>query len=93
MCRNIRPLYNFDPPATEAEIRDAAVQFVRKISGFSKPSKINERPFLTAVDQISKVSALLLDSLETNSPKRNREEEIAKVKARGINRFGKNETS
>ena len=87
MCRNIRPLYNFDPPATEADIRDAALQFVRKISGFSKPSKINEKPFVTAVDQISRVSSLLLHSLETNSPKRNRAEEIAKAKARAINRF------
>ena len=93
MCRNIRSLYNFDPPATPDEIRDASLQFVRKISGFSKPSKINEKPFLTAVDQISQVSALLLDSLETNSPKRSREEEIAKAKARAINRFGKKETS
>ena len=93
MCRNIRPLYNFDPPATEVEIRDAAVQFVRKISGFSKPSKINEKSFLTAVDQISRVSTLLLHSLKTDSPKRSREEEIAKAKARAINRFGKKESS
>lgn len=93
MCRNIRPLYNFDPPATEAEIRDAALQFVRKISGFNKPSKTNEGPFLAAVDQISQVSTMLLHSFETSSPKRNREEEIAKAKARATKRFTKGETS
>jgi hypothetical protein len=92
MCRNIRPLYNFDPPATEAEIRDASLQFVRKISGFSKPSKINEKPFLEAVDQISQASTLLLHSLKTASPKRNREEEVSKAKARATIRFSKRET-
>jgi hypothetical protein len=92
MCRNIRPLYNFDPPATEAEIRDASMQFVRKISGFSKPSKINEKPFLEAVDQISHASGLLLHSLKTGSPKRNREEEVSRAKALAIIRFSKRET-
>ena len=91
MCRNIRPLYNFDPPATEVEIRDASLQFVRKISGFSKPSKINEKAFLEAVDKISQVSTLLLHSLGTSSPKRNREEEAARMKARATNRFSHGE--
>jgi hypothetical protein len=89
MCRNIRPLFNFDPPATSAEIRDASLQFVRKISGFTKPSKGNEGPFLAAVDEITNASARLLRSLETSSTPRNREEEAAKVKSRAIVRFGR----
>ncbi len=87
MCRNIRTLFNFDPPATDAEIRDASLQFVRKISGFSQPSKANERSFLAAVDGIAQVSTSLLHSLETNTQPRDREVEIAKVKARSAARF------
>ena len=88
MCRNIKILFNFDPPVTEAEIRAASVQFVRKISGFAKPSKANEAAFNAAVDEIAAVSARLLGSLETTAPHRNREEEAAKAKARGMARFG-----
>ena len=87
MCRNIRPLFNFDPPATDAEIRDASLQFVRKISGFSQPSKANERSFLAAVDEIAHVSTSLLRSLETNAQPRTREQENAKAKARSAARF------
>jgi hypothetical protein len=87
MCRNIRPLFNFDPPATSEEIRDASLQFVRKISGFTKPSRANATPFLAAVDEITNASARLLRSLETSSTPRNREEEAAKAKARAIVRF------
>ena len=88
MCRNIRPLFNFDPPATPEEIRDASVQFVRKISGFSKPSKVNEASFILAVDEVANASVRLLKSLETGSPARNREVEVAKAKARAAERFG-----
>ena len=88
MCRNIRPLFNFDPPATPNEIRDASLQFVRKISGFSKPSKVNEASFNLAVDEIANASARLLKLLETDSPARNREVEAAKAKARAAERFG-----
>ena len=88
MCRNIKILFNFDPPVTEEEIRNASLQFVRKISGFSKPSKKNEAPFEAAVDEIAEISSRLLRSLQTNSSPRNREEEAAKVKARSIERFG-----
>ncbi len=88
MCRNIRPLFNFDPPATHEEVRDAAIQFVRKISGFSKPSKTNEIAFSTAVDEITNSSIRLLGLLETNAPHRNREVEAAKAKARAADRFG-----
>lgn len=87
MCRNIRTLFNFDPPVTEAEIRAAALQFVRKISGFHKPSKANEKAFLAAVDEITNVSSRLLLALETNAPPRNREEEAAKAKALSAKRF------
>ncbi len=87
MCRNIRILFNFDPPATDAEIRNASLQFVRKISGFSQPSKANERSFLAAVDEIANVSTSLLRSLETNAQPRNREQEIAKAKARSATRL------
>ena len=88
MCRNIKILFNFDPPVTPEEIRAASLQFVRKISGFNKPSKANEATFLTAIDEIAEISARLLRSLETNAPSRNREEEAAKAKARAAERFG-----
>ncbi|HET9377633.1 MAG TPA: DUF2277 domain-containing protein [Chthoniobacterales bacterium] len=83
MCRNIKTLFNFDPPVTTDEIRGASLQFVRKISGFHKPSKINEATFLAAVDEIAGISTRLLRSLETNAPPKNRQEEAAKAKARG----------
>jgi hypothetical protein len=88
MCRNIKILFNFDPPVTEAEIRSASLQYVRKISGFAKPSKANEAAFDAAVDEIAAASARLLGALETTAPHRNREEEAAKAKARGEARFG-----
>jgi hypothetical protein len=87
VCRNIKMLFNFDPPVTDEEIRAASLQFVRKISGFNKPSKANEGAFLAAVDQVAAISARLLDSLETNAPPRSREEEAVKAKARGLARF------
>ena len=88
MCRNIKMLFNFDPPVTEGEIRAASLQFVRKISGFAKPSKANEAAFEAAIDEIAAASGRLLASLETTAPHRNREEEAAKAKARGEARFG-----
>jgi hypothetical protein len=88
MCRNIKPLFNFDPPATEAEVRDAALQFVRKISGYNHPSQANERAFNQAIDEVTAAMQRLLDSLTTDSPKRNREEEAAKAKARAAQRWG-----
>ena len=88
MCRNIRTLFNFDPPVTEEEVRAASLQFVRKISGFTKPSKANEDAFLDAVDQIAGISTRLLTSLETNAPPKNREEEAQKAKIRAAERFG-----
>ncbi len=88
MCRNIKILFNFDPPVTDEEIRAASLQFVRKISGFHKPSKANEPAFLAAVDEVAEVSTRLLRSLETNAPPKNREEEAAKAKARAAERFG-----
>ena len=88
MCRNIKILFNFDPPVTAEEIRAASLQFVRKISGFNKPSKANEGSFMAAVDEIAGISTRLLRSLETNAPSRNREEEAAKAKARAAERFG-----
>jgi len=87
MCRNIRTLFNFDPPATEEEIRDASKQFVRKISGFSQPSKANENSFSAAVEQIAQVSTNLLRSLETNAQPKNREQEAARAKIRSAERF------
>jgi len=87
MCRNIKMLFNFDPPVTEDEIRAASLQFVRKISGFNKPSKANESAFNMAIDEIASVSARLLASLETNAPARTREEEAARAKARNAARF------
>jgi hypothetical protein len=88
MCRNIKTLFNFDPPVTADEIRAASLQFVRKISGFNKPSKANEASFLAAVDEIAGISSRLLRSLETNAQPRIREEEAAKAKARAAQRFG-----
>ena len=88
MCRNIKNLFNFDPPTTEEEIRAASLQFVRKISGFSKPSHANEEAFNTAIDDIAVISSRFLHSLETSAPPKNREEEAAKAKARAIQRFG-----
>jgi len=88
MCRNIKTLFNFDPPVTEEETRAAALQFVRKITGFNKPSKANEAMFLAAVEEITVISSTLLDALETNAAPRNREEEAAKAKARAAERFG-----
>ena len=87
MCRNIKTLFNFEPPVTDEEIRAASLQFVRKLSGFNKPSKANEVAFLTAVDEVAAVSRKLLNALETNSPPRNREEEAAKARARSARRF------
>ena len=87
MCRNIRNLFNFDPPVTEQEIRDASLQFVRKISGFTKPSKANEAAFQTAVEEVAAVSTRLLAKLETNAPPKDREEEAARRKAKSLERF------
>jgi hypothetical protein len=88
MCRNIKILFNFDPPVTEEEVRAASLQFVRKISGFNKPSKANEHAFQAAVDDISAISSRFLRLLETSTPPRNREEEAARRKARAAQRFG-----
>ena len=88
MCRNIKNLFNFDPPVTDLEIRDASLQFVRKVSGFNKPSKANEAPFNAAIDEVAAACTRLLHSLETNAPPKNREEEKAKLKARSAERFG-----
>jgi hypothetical protein len=88
MCRNIKTLFNFDPPVTREEVRAASLQFVRKISGFHKPSKANEAAFLAAVDEIAAASGRFLQSLETTALPRNREEEAAKAKARAAARFG-----
>lgn len=88
MCRNIKNLFNFDPPVTDEEVRAASLQFVRKISGFNKPSKANEAAFLAAIDEVASVSSKLLHSLETSAPRKNREEEAAKAKARSLERFG-----
>ena len=92
MCRNIKPLFNFDPPVTPEEIRAASVQFVRKISGFNKPSKANEEAFNAAVEEISAASARLLVSLETTSAPRTREEEAARARLRNAIRFPKRVT-
>jgi hypothetical protein len=88
MCRNIKVLYNFDPPVTDDEVRAASIQFVRKVSGFTKPSKANEAAFHQAIDEISSVTARFLTALETQAPPKNREEEAAKAKARAATRFG-----
>jgi hypothetical protein len=89
MCRNIKILFNFEPPVTEEEIRAASLQFVRKVSGFNKPSKANEAAFLAAIEEITAVSSKLLNSLETNAPRRNRAEEAAKAHARAAERFSR----
>jgi hypothetical protein len=89
MCRNIKTLFNFEPPVTDEEMRGAALQFVRKVSGFNKPSKANEAAFLAAVDEIAAVCKNLLSSLETNAPPRNRAEEAVKAKARAAQRFSR----
>jgi hypothetical protein len=87
MCRNIRTLYNFDPPASEDEIQAAALQYVRKISGYTKPSQVNEPAFYAAIDEIATVTARLLDALETNATPKNREAEAAKAVVRSARRF------
>ena len=87
MCRNIRTLFNFDPPVTDEEIEAAALQFVRKVSGFTRPSKVNEPAFLAAVEQVAAASRTLLGALQTNAPARNREEEAAKARARAAVRY------
>src|SRR2546428_5235242 len=87
MCRSIKPLFNFDPPVTSEDVRAASLQFVRKISGFNKPSKANEAAFLMAVDEIAAVSGRLIRSLETNALPRNREQEATKAKARTAARW------
>lgn len=88
MCRNIKTLFNFDPPVTDEEIHAASLQFVRKITGFNKPSKANEGAFQAAVEEVADISARLLRSLETTAPPKNREEEAAKAKTRAQERFG-----
>jgi len=88
MCRNIRTLYNFEPPATEREVEAASLQYVRKISGFTKPSQANEEAFHRAVHEIAEVSMRLLESLETNAPPKDREVEAAKARARAAERYG-----
>jgi hypothetical protein len=88
MCRNIKPLFNFDPPVTDEEVRAASLQFVRKITGFNKPSKANEEAFQAAIEEISKISARLIHSLETTAPPKSREEMAAKARARAAERFG-----
>lgn len=87
MCRNIKTLFNFDPPVTHEEVRAAALQFVRKVSGFNKPSRVNEAPFLLAVDEVTRAATVLLRSLETNAPPKNREDEAAKARLRAAQRF------
>jgi hypothetical protein len=88
MCRNIKNLFNFEPPTTEEEIRNASLQFVRKISGFNKPSKANEAAFNAALEEIAAASSRFLHALETSAPPKNREEEAARLKARSAARFG-----
>jgi hypothetical protein len=88
MCRNIKTLFNFDPPVNAEEVRAASLQFVRKITGFNRPSKANEASFLAAVDEVAAISGRLLHSLETTAPPKNREEEAARAKARAAERFG-----
>jgi hypothetical protein len=88
MCRNIKPLFNFDPPVTQEEIRAASLQFVRKISGINKPSKANEESFQAAVDEMAGISSRLLGSLRTEAPRKSREVEAARAKERSSKRFG-----
>ena len=89
MCRNIKTLFNFDPPATDEEIHDASLQFVRKLSGFTKPSRANEAAFERAVEDVARTARTLMDSLVTKAPSRNREVEAAKARARNAKRFGR----
>jgi hypothetical protein len=89
MCRNIKTLFNFDPPATDEEIRAASLQFVRKLSGFNAPSKANEKVFNKAIDDVAKIARRLIDDLDTTAPPKNREDEAAKAKARAAERFGR----
>lgn len=89
MCRSIKPLFNFEPPVTEDEIAAAALQYVRKISGFTRPSKVNEAAFLAAIEEIAATSRRLLDTLETNAPPRDREEEAVKARARAAERYAR----
>jgi hypothetical protein len=89
MCRNIRTLFNFEPPVTEAEIHAASLQFVRKISGFNSPSKANEAAFIAAVDEVARISGQLLFSLQSTAAPKNRQEEVAKARARAAQRFGR----
>ena len=88
MCRNIKTLFNFDPPVTDEEVRAASLQFVRKITGFNKPSRANEAAFMSAVEEIAALSGRLLRSLETTAVPKNREEEAARARARAAERFG-----
>jgi hypothetical protein len=88
MCRNIKPLFNFDPPVTPEEVKNASLQFVRKISGFHKPSKANEAAFQAAIEEIAAASGRLIHSLETTAPPKSREEEAMKAKARAVAKFG-----
>jgi hypothetical protein len=87
MCRNIKTLYNFEPPVSAEEIRSAALQYVRKVSGFTRPSKANEAAFQAAVDAVTAASTILLNALETNAPPKNRADEIARARARAVQRF------
>jgi hypothetical protein len=89
MCRNIKPLFNFEPPVTDAEIRAASLQFVRKISGFNTPSRFNERAFFAAVDEVARISGAVLASLESTASPKNRQEEAAKAMARTVGRLGR----
>ena len=89
MCRNIRTLFNFDPPASDDEVRAASLQFVRKLSGFTAPSKANTEAFTRAIDEVAEVARRLLDNLETQAPPKNREEEAAKARLRAAERYGK----
>jgi hypothetical protein len=93
MCRNIRTLFNFEPPATDEEIHAASEQFVRKLSGFTRPSKANEAAFARAIEDVAKIARRLVDSLETAAPPRNREEEAIKARARAAERFGRPATA
>ena len=88
MCRNIRTLFNFDPPATDEEIRAASLQFVRKLSGFNAPSRANEAAFNSAIEEVADVARRLIDALETSAPPKNRDDEAAKARARAVERFG-----
>jgi hypothetical protein len=89
MCRNIRSLFNFEPPVTEAEIHAASLQFVRKISGFNAPSKTNEAAFFAAVDEIARISGRLMSSLQSTAAPKNRQEEVTRARARAAQRFGR----